>query len=112
MRDASDEERQLLQAEMQIEMAKAQADAEAKVKDIIGEDKLKRLRQISYHRQGVSAVSQDSVSKELGLSAAQLEQIEQYARRAPKHYRNLHQACLAQVRDELKALDAPQRQNA
>ena len=43
---------------------------------------------------------------------AQLEQIEQYARRAPKHYRNLHQACLAQVRDELKALDAPQQQNA
>lgn len=75
MRDASDEERQLIQAEMQIEMAKAQTDAEAKVKDIIGEDKLKRLRQISYHRQGVSAVTQDAVSKELGLSATQLEQI-------------------------------------
>ena len=75
MREASDEERPLLQAEMQIEMAKAQTEAEAKVKDIIGEDKLKRLRQISYHRQGVSAVTQDSVSKELGLSAAQLEQI-------------------------------------
>lgn len=75
MREASDEERQLLQAEMQIEMAKAQTEAEAKVKDIIGEDKLKRLRQISYHRQGVSAVTQDAVSKELGLSATQLEQI-------------------------------------
>lgn len=46
MREASDEERTLLQAEMQIEMAKAQTEAEAKVKDIIGEDKLKRLRQI------------------------------------------------------------------
>ena len=75
MREASDEERQLLEAEMQIEMAKVQTEAEAKVKGIIGEDKLKRLRQISYHRQGVSAVTQDSVSKELGLSAAQLEQI-------------------------------------
>ncbi|WP_220811640.1 tetratricopeptide repeat protein [Pseudomonas paralcaligenes] len=42
----------------------------------------------------------------------QLEQIEQYARRAPRHYRNLHQACLAEVRQELKALDAPQQQNA
>ena len=47
-----------------------------------------------------------------GEARAQLEQIEQYARRAPKHYRNLHQACLAQVRDELKALDAPQQQSA
>ena len=75
MREASDEERQLLQAEVQIEMAKAQTEAEAKVKDIIGEDKLKRLRQISYHRQGVGAVTQEAVSKELGLSAAQLEQI-------------------------------------
>lgn len=75
MRDASDEEQQLLRAEVQIEMAKAQAESEAKVKDIIGEDKLKRLRQISYHRQGVGAVAQETVSKELGLSATQLEQI-------------------------------------
>jgi hypothetical protein len=43
---------------------------------------------------------------------AQLEQIDLYARRAPKHYRNLHQACLAQAREELKALDAPQQQSA
>ena len=47
-----------------------------------------------------------------GEARNQLEQIEQYARRAPKHYRNLHQACLAQVREELKALDAPQQQSA
>ena len=75
MRDASEDERPLLEAEMEIEMAKVQADSEAKIKDIIGEDKLKRLRQISYHRQGVSAIAQDAVSKELGLSASQLDQI-------------------------------------
>jgi type II secretory pathway component GspD/PulD (secretin)/Spy/CpxP family protein refolding chaperone len=77
MRDASDEERQLLQVEMQVEMTKAQGEAEAKVKEIIGDVKLTRLRQISYHRQGVSAVTQEAVSKELGLSDAQIEQINQ-----------------------------------
>lgn len=47
-----------------------------------------------------------------GEARDQLQQIEQYARRAPKHYRNLHQACLTQAREQLKALDAPQQQSA
>lgn len=34
----------------------------------------------------------------------QLQQIDTYARRAPRHYRNLHQDCLAQARSELQAL--------
>lgn len=52
--------------------------------------------------------------KQLGRSREArklLEQIDNYARRAPKHYRNLHQACLAQARSELqelsRALDQP-----
>lgn len=39
-----------------------------------------------------------------------LEQIDSYARRAPRHYRNLHQACLNQARSELQELQkAPAR---
>jgi len=36
-----------------------------------------------------------------------LEQIDTYARRAPRHYRNLHQEWLRLARQELQALNAP-----
>lgn len=48
--------------------------------------------------------------KRLGRVAearALLEQIETYARRAPKHYRHLHQEWLALTRQELQTLNAP-----
>ncbi len=41
-----------------------------------------------------------------------LTQIADYARRAPRHYRNLHQDCLAEARRELQALETPQEQRA
>ncbi|MWV15503.1 tetratricopeptide repeat protein [Pseudomonas sp. L-22-4S-12] len=48
--------------------------------------------------------------KQLGRSREArelLEQIDRHARRAPKHYRNLHQTCLAQARSELQELRRP-----
>lgn len=53
--------------------------------------------------------------KQLGRSREArelLEQIDGYARRAPRHYRNLHQACLAQARSELQELRRPLDQQA
>lgn len=41
-----------------------------------------------------------------------LEQIASYAQRAPKHYRNLHQDCLAQAQRELQELGNPVGQRA
>jgi type II secretory pathway component GspD/PulD (secretin) len=79
MRDADEEERQLLQAEIQIEMNKQTAEAEEQVKKVIGEEKLTRLRQISLHRStafGVGgALTQDTVAKDLGLSQEQKDQL-------------------------------------
>ncbi len=75
MRDASDEERALLQAEIQIEMTKSQKESEEQLKQIIGDEKISRLRQISYHRQGAGAITQEAVAGELGLSQEQKDQI-------------------------------------
>ncbi|RLS51259.1 MAG: hypothetical protein DWH91_19595 [Planctomycetota bacterium] len=75
MRDASDEERQLLQVEFQIEMTKQQAEADEQVKTVIGDEKFSRLRQISYHRQGSGALTQEAVVKDLALSQEQKDQI-------------------------------------
>ena len=75
MQNASDEERQLLQAEIQIEMTKAQAEQEEQVKQVIGDEKFTRLRQLNFHRQGAGAVTQDAVAKEMGLTQEQKDQI-------------------------------------
>lgn len=53
--------------------------------------------------------------KQLGRSREArelLEQIDSYARRAPRHYRNLHQACLSLARSELQELVKPIGQQA
>ena len=47
-----------------------------------------------------------------GEARTLLEQIEAYARRAPRHYRNLHQHWLNLTRQTLKALDTPERKQA
>ena len=75
MGDASDEERALLQAEIQIEMTKSQKETEEQLKQIIGDEKISRLRQISYHRQGAGAITQEAVASELGLTQEQKDQI-------------------------------------
>ncbi|MBC9249322.1 hypothetical protein A9179_03420 [Pseudomonas alcaligenes] len=41
-----------------------------------------------------------------------LTQIADYARRAPRHYRNLHQDCLGEARRELQELEQAQQQRA
>lgn len=80
MQNADEEERQLLMAEMQIEMNKQTAEAEEQVKKVLGDEKFSRLRQISLHRStafgGIgSALGQESVGKDLGLSQDQKDQI-------------------------------------
>lgn len=75
MRDASDEERALLQAEVQIEMTKSQKESEEQLKQIIGDEKISRLRQISYHRQGAGAFTQEAVANEIGLTQVQKDQV-------------------------------------
>ncbi len=79
MREASDEERELLSAEMQIENNKMQTEAEEQVKQVIGDEKFNRLRQISLHRStqfGMGgALTQDAVAKDIGLSQEQKDQL-------------------------------------
>lgn len=79
MRDADEEERQLLQAEIQLEMNKQTAEAEEQVKKVIGEEKLTRLRQISLHRTAAfgvgGALTQETIATDLGLSQEQKDQL-------------------------------------
>ena len=78
IREASDEERELLVAEMQIETNKLQAEGDEQVKQVLGDEKFTRLRQISLHRStqfGLGgALSQDSVAKDIGLTQEQKDQ--------------------------------------
>lgn len=79
MDGASDEERELLNAEMQIETNRMQTEAEEQVKQFIGDEKFTRLRQISLHRStqfGMGgALTQDFVAKDIGLSQEQKDQL-------------------------------------
>ncbi len=79
MDGASDEEKELLRAEMRIETNKMQAEAEEQVKQVIGDEKFTRLRQISLHRStqfGMgAALTQDTVAKDIGLSQEQKDQL-------------------------------------
>ncbi len=81
MRDenTSDEEKEVLRAEIQIEQAKSTAEADGQIKQVVGDEKFTRLRQISLHRStqfGLGgALTQESVAKDIGLSQEQKDQI-------------------------------------
>ena len=79
MDGASDEERQLLVAEMQIEGTKLQAEADQQVKQVLGDEKFTRLRQISLYRSSqfslAGTLTQESVAKDMGLSQEQKDQL-------------------------------------
>ncbi|MCA9054956.1 MAG: hypothetical protein KDA75_14040, partial [Planctomycetaceae bacterium] len=71
MRNASEEERQALFAEMQTAMQERQKQREEQVKQILDEKQYTRLSQLSLQRAGVSALAREDVAESLGLSEDQ-----------------------------------------
>lgn len=74
-REMSQEERQKAFEKMRAEMEERTKALEEKVREIIGADKFKRLKQMELQLAGVNALNRPDVAKDLGLSEETKEKI-------------------------------------
>ncbi|QDU37749.1 Bacterial type II/III secretion system short domain protein [Maioricimonas rarisocia] len=73
----TDEDRQALRDQMRAAGEELTKETEAEIGKVLNEKQLSRLRQISLHRAGTRAFTQDDIADELGLTDAQRQQLEE-----------------------------------
>lgn len=77
MRSAPDEERDAVRAQLRALGEELALETEQEVSKVLDEKQFTRLRQISLHRAGTRALTQDRIADELGLSEDQRTKLEE-----------------------------------
>ena len=75
MREATDEEREVIRAELDKLREVQRAKTEVELKQIVSEQQFARIQQLSLQSRGISAMREDDVANDLKLSAQQRDQI-------------------------------------
>ena len=75
-REATEEEREVIRAEMEKLRDVQRAKTEAELKQVVSEQQFARIQQLNLQTRGVSALREDDVANDVKLSAQQRDQIE------------------------------------
>jgi type II secretory pathway component GspD/PulD (secretin)/Spy/CpxP family protein refolding chaperone len=89
MREASEEERTLLQAELNAALADQRKQSDADVQKVLSTEQFTRYRQLALQSRGVSALSDSDVAEELKLTPEQLAKLKDVAAEMEKKRNDL-----------------------